>query len=375
MRGRILLNGNAETSGDLVRGARALLLGSRHVDPEVAAARRVLLITTAWRDEHDEAHVKRDINALGLASSFDGGFDRTIVNLSLGAEMRAVLEASPSVRDALTEIRATRDRARQLYLAHNGHLVTMVRRVVAEARPLLDAADRPTLSTLADAEHAPSGGDARSLYRFTLARELRHLLETLAGNDDRMVELSAHIDEEALDAIGVPYAAGWKDARDRLAGRILGANSIVLFGGNLDALLEALRFFRLRDVLFEALRRGASIVGTSAGAMVLGERIIVYDDYREREFQLWERGLGLVRGIQLFPHCMERIQTDDPDNLAYLARRFRHRVSVGLNAGSFLLADLEARRLTSTGDADGVYVFGPTGEKRRLDAGSTIDAP
>ncbi len=332
-----------------------------------------MLVTTAWHDEHDEAHVKGELNALGLPSRFEGGFDRAIENLSLGAEMRAVLDASPAIRDALAEIRATRDRARSLYLAHNGHLVTMVRRVVEEARALVDAGGRPVLSVLADAEHAPAGGDARSLYRFTLARELRHVLETLAGNDDRMVELSAQIDEGALDAIGVPYAAGWKEARERLAARILGANAILLFGGDLDALLEALRFFRLKDALFEALRRGASIVGTSAGAMVLGERIIVYDQYAGREFQLWERGLGLVRGIQLFPHCMERIQTDDPDNLAYLARRFRHRVSVGLNARSFLLVDLASRRMTSDGDGDGVYVFGPSGDKRRIDLGGEVD--
>lgn len=374
MRGRILLNGNAETSDDLVHGARDLLLESRHVDPEVAASRRVLLVTTAWAEEHDEAHVKRAINALGIASTFEDGFDRTIENLSLGAEVQRVLDASGSLRASLADLRATRDRARSLYLAHNAHLVAMVRRVVGEARDVLSTSgDRASVALLADGEHAPAGGDARSLYRFTLARELRHVLETLSGNDDRMVELSAHIDDDGMDAIGVPYAPGWADARARLAARILRANCVLLFGGNLDALLDSLRFFRLRDVLFEALRRGASLVGTSAGAMVLGERIIVYDQYAGREFQLWDRGLGLVRGVQLFPHCMERIQTDDPENLAYLARRFRHRVSVGLNQRSFLRVDLATGEMTSTGAGDGVYVFGPSGEKRRRDLGDRID--
>ena len=96
------------------------------------------------------------------------------------------------------------------------------------------------------------------------------------------------------------------------------------------------------EALLDACRAGLGKIVIVEGEP-LGERIIVYDQYAGREFQLWERGLGLVRGIQLFPHCMERIQTDDPDNLAYLARRFRHRVSVGLNAQSFLLADLDAR--------------------------------
>jgi hypothetical protein len=82
----------------------------------------------------------------------------------------------------------------------------------------------------------------------------------------------------------------------------------------------------------------------SAGAMVLCERVIVYDDLAatRRDFQLYDRGLALVRDIQLFPHCTERIQTDDPDNLAYLARRFRHHACVGLNQRSFLLFELGA---------------------------------
>ena len=90
------------------------------------------------------------------------------------------------------------------------------------------------------------------------------------------------------------------------------------------------------------------------------------------DFQLYDRGLLLVRDVQLFPHCMERIQTDDPDNLAYLARRFRHQVCVGLNQRSFLLLELAPRRATSAGAEDGVYVFGPDGQKRCYRAGEEV---
>src|SRR4029079_3826126 len=112
-------------------------------------------------------------------------------------------------------------------------------------------------------------------------------------------------------------------------------------------------------------RRGTQLVAMSAGAMVLCERVIVYDDHAEtpRDFQLYDLGLALVRDIQLFPHCMERIQTDDPDNLAYLAHRFRHHACVGLNQRSFLLLELDPRRATSIGDQDSVYVFDPEGRK------------
>ncbi|HLM73672.1 MAG TPA: Type 1 glutamine amidotransferase-like domain-containing protein, partial [Polyangiaceae bacterium] len=170
------------------------------------------------------------------------------------------------------------------------------------------------------------------------------------------------------------YNLKWRVARERLERRILSANSILLFGGRLDLLLDALRFFKLREPMFEALRRGAQFVAMSAGAMVLCERVIVYDDLAEtrRDFQLYDRGLELVRDIQLFPHCMERIQTDDPDNLAYLARRFRHHVCVGLNQRSFLLLEMQPRRAISKGEDDGVYVFGPDGDKLCYRAGQAI---
>jgi hypothetical protein len=108
--------------------------------------------------------------------------------------------------------------------------------------------------------------------------------------------------------------------------------------------------------------------------MVLGERIIVYDDFapERRDFQLFDRGLGLVQKFQLFPHCMDRIQTDDPSNLAYLARRFRYHSCVGLNERSFLQMELSPWRALSWGKGDGVYVFNEEGQKLRYDFGADI---
>lgn len=372
MRGALLLNGNARTPGDLVSVAAPLLLSSRHVDPAVASARKVVLVTAGWENEHDEGAVKQRLNELGLPSRVEGGFDRAIENLSLGQELERVLADNPDFARAFAELEHTRERARSFYLAHNAHLVAVLRRAIHDAKEL-DPTE--SLARLADRELTPRGADAVSLHRFMLARELRHALDTLEGNDDRMAELSSQLDQIGLSGVGLTYTQGWHDARARLEARILGANAIVFFGGNLDRLLGALRFFRLAEVLEEALRRGTVIVGSSAGAMVLCDRVIVYDDFahERREFQLWERGLGIVRALQLLPHCMERIQTDDPDNLAYLARRLRHRVCVGLNEGSFLLLDLANDTATSFGHEDRVYVFNPLGDKRAHARGEIID--
>ena len=372
MAGAFLLNGNAEREDELLRVAAPLLLGSRHDDPAVASSRRVLLVTAGWAEqEHDEAHVKRAINALGLPSSVEHGFDQTLVNLSLHEEVRRLLETAPVVREAWSEMRRVVEVARSFYLAHNAHLIALVRRAVADARGI-DA----TLgfARLVGDEAPLHTTETRPLLGYTLARELRHALRTLEANDDRLLELLRELEDHAFDAGGIGYVPEWRGARERLERRILEANAIVLFGGQLDPILEGMRLFRLREPLAEALRRGAVFVAMSAGAMSLCERVIVYDDFAEtrRDFQLYDRGLGLVRDLQLFPHCMDRIHTDDADNLAYLAHRFRHRVCVGLNQRSYLLLDAQPRRAVGYGDEDGVYVFAGDGTKLRYDKGEPI---
>jgi peptidase E len=366
MRGAILFNGNAETVDALIHAAAPLLLGSRHEDPEVARARRVLLVTAAWGDgEHDEAHVKHSLNAIGLHSKFEAGFDRAHVNLSLLHEIRGLARSAPRLLQAWHEERRVAEMARAFYLEHNAHLINLFRRTLAAGKR-----EDPSLTVARLADQAHHG----RLLRYALSRELQQALDTLEANDDHLVDLLDEVEQRVFDAAGLAYDPAWRAAQQRLEQRILSANTIMLFGGHLDLLLDALRFFRLRDALAEALRRGAQIVAMSAGAMVLCERVIIYDDFAKtrRDFQLYDRGLALVRDIQLFPHCTERIQTDDPDNLAYLARRFRHHVCVGLNQRSFLLFELEPRRAFSFGKDDAVIVFDPEGRKISYHRGEQI---
>lgn len=370
MRGAILFNGNAETIDDLVRAAAPLLLSSRHEDPAIAASRRVLLVTAAWGErEHDEGHVKRSLNAIGLASRFEAGFDRTLVNLSLDHEVRGLARSSPRALDAWREGRRVAELARSFYLEHNAHLIQLFRRTLAAGKR-----EDPTLTVASLAEEQGHHGGVDRLLRYALSRELRQALDTLEANDDHLVALLDEVEQRSFDADGLTYDEAWRAARGRLERRILEANTIVLFGGNLDRLLGALRLFRLRDALAEALRRGTTIVAMSAGAMALCERVIIYDDFAatRRDFQLYDRGLALVRDVQLFPHCTERIQTDDPDNLAYLARRFRHHACVGLNQRSFLLFEPGERRVTSVGSEDAVVVFDPAGRKLNYHRGESI---
>ncbi len=92
MRGAVLFNGNPpRPSTRWCRTAAPLLLSSRHGDPEVARSRRVVLVTAAWGDgEHDEGHVKRSLNGIGLPSHYEDGYDTNLVNLSLLHEVRGL---------------------------------------------------------------------------------------------------------------------------------------------------------------------------------------------------------------------------------------------------------------------------------------------
>jgi hypothetical protein len=311
------------------------------------------------------------LNEAGARSFFEGGFDRGIENLSLYHELGMVLQSDANMASRWRELREVISAARYFYREHNTHLIALLRKVLASAQQVEPGLHLAQLITPLFRGSAQSG---RQLLKETLAKELSQLLQNIQGNDDRFVSFLEEAEARILDESGMLYHPVWRAARARLENKILSAGAVFFFGGNLEVLLEGLRFFQLREPLLEAVRRGASLIAMSAGAMALGERVIVYDDFapERRDFQLFDRGLGLVKKFQLFPHCMDRIQTDDPSNLAYLARRFRYHSCVGLNEKSFLRLDFSPWRAASWGQGDGVYVFSEDGQKARYDFGAEI---
>lgn len=68
---------------------------------------------------------------------------------------------------------------------------------------------------------------------------------------------------------------------------------LYLTGGNPAYLLEVLRGSLLLRKITQGLERGMVLAGSSAGAMVLGERM---------RFRQWGDALGVVSGIAVLPH-------------------------------------------------------------------------
>ena len=85
-----------------------------------------------------------------------------------------------------------------------------------------------------------------------------------------------------------------KDAMDvGLASEIASADLVYLTGGNPAHLLESLSDSALLGRITASLERGASLAGSSAGAMVIGSWM---------RFREWRRALGIAEGISTLPH-------------------------------------------------------------------------
>ncbi len=371
VRGSILFNGNVQAESDFVYASREALTSSRHADPAVAASRKVLLVTAGWCErEYQEAHIKASLQEIGIPSRGAGGYDTNLQNLSLYHCYHEFLAGNPRLAELWHEREELLESARRLYLEKNTFYTALLRRSLAQLQGR--GLGRVLSDVTRDYSRPPADYDGDNLVGHFLANETHDTIGRLMANDDRMVDLLRNLDAQFVTGTGLHFDATWQRMRSDLAERILTSNSIFLFGGHLGVLCRCLSFFRLREALIEALRRGTCFYTVSAGSLACCERIIVYDDFSSdrREFQLFDRGFGLVRQLQLFPHCDDRIQTDDPDNLAYLAYRFQNRICVGLNQESYLL--LESHRCTSVGHGDGVYVFDSAGNKRRYDYGQEI---
>ncbi len=374
MRGRIVFNGNMANVATLMARVRPFLSSVG----QPSGAPRVELCMAAWsRGEHHDAPIREALQAVGVPSRWEGGFDQNIRNLSVWHYWQQFLADHPHVAAVQRESDEIAEAVRSFYLESTAFHAEQVRRGIAFARrqlPGFRLGDVPSIRL--DPVRPDGTTSGRELLREGVTGELQASIEHLRENDARMLRLLDDAHGMVAARTGLRHNPDWQRIRLALEQRILEADVVWFFGGSPTALLGALRFFDLRSALLETLRRGATFVSISAGALVMCERVIVYDNFAgdrlKRDFLLLDRGLGLVGGLQVLPHCMDRIQTDDPDNLAYLARRFSSHRCIGLNEESFALVDMAGPRAFSVGPMDGVYVFGSNGQKYRYEVGREV---
>ena len=366
--GRILLNGNAETPERFCQLAHLGAGPSRQRDPLMRRQDRVTLVMASWgRGEGHDGPLRRAFAACGRGQVTNLGVFRGLVRL---------LRERPVIRGLFDEHEAAWNALYEAYSEENDSLVAGLRSAWERSRKELGATSMHNLLQTGDRHRpGPLTRPVRILVEHAFAQQLKRYVEALVQADDRRSWALSELWDHFHLAAGLEFDSLWHELREGMSRVLLDSSLIALTGGDPAKLLVALRMFRLQPVLLEALRRGAHVYGSSAGAMVLGRRLVIFHDRRapRQEFQLFDNGIGLVGGFQVFPHVNDRLQTEDPHNLAYLAARFRHRVCLGLNGGSTLglEADQGSWRAWSAGDDD-VVRFGPEGTKIRYAPGQSL---
>jgi cyanophycinase len=136
----------------------------------------------------------------------------------------------------------------------------------------------------------------------------------------------AHFGALGCEAYGVRAIdrAGVEDAEHVAA--LAAADLVYLSGGSPGYLVETLRDSAAWSAMVERWRHGASLAGSSAGAMAMGEWTLVRREGQSgRMPAFWEPGLNLLPGIGVIPHydrfgperTLPRVQ-DAPDGMVVL---------------------------------------------------------
>ncbi len=111
--------------------------------------------------------------------------------------------------------------------------------------------------------------------------------------------------------------------------------TVLITGGNVVVLMNRLQLFGLSRVLSRK-----NIVGWSAGAMALCDRIVLFHDRMpqgRRDPEVMCNGLGLVPGTVLLPDARNRLRTSERVRSSLFSRRFAPASCLTLDNESLLL--------------------------------------
>lgn len=147
--------------------------------------------------------------------------------------------------------------------------------------------------------------------------------------DIRHLEQVAEVRAEFFDnVVDHPVVA---EHRGAVAAMLEAVAAVTIAGGHVGVLLDCLHMF---DV--PALLDDKAVIAWSGGAMTLTERVVLFNHRAPQGFthsEIYAAGLGLCRGVVLFPHAHRRLHLDDPQRMGVLARRMAPSTCVLLDDG------------------------------------------
>jgi cyanophycinase-like exopeptidase len=213
--------------------------------------------------------------------------------------------------------------------------------------------------------------DCRAMDRDLLARaEHPIVLVPLAAEPGADYASAGRRGQQHFAALGAPDVAVAPDVREDAAGSLAAvraSRTVVLPGGSPSRLLTALTASPIGGLLRDLVAAGGTVVGASAGAMVLCE-VTVLPDRRGADGPRLAAGLGLVPGCAVLPHWYDG--SSRPDWLRALAERPDLRL-LGLPEHSGVWYD--GARLTAVGKAATALLQGVPEGGTLLAVGATTD--
>jgi hypothetical protein len=149
------------------------------------------------------------------------------------------------------------------------------------------------------------------------------------------------VDENHLRRVRAAHAdfyAAWRpqdrplvaEHREAVRQLLSGAAGLVVAGGHVGVLVRVLHLFHVAPHL------PGTLVAWSAGAMALTERVVLFHDKAAQgpsHAEVYDDGLGLLRGVVLLPHARRRLRVDDQLRMSVLARRLAPARCVVLDDG------------------------------------------
>lgn len=286
-------------------------------DIDDGAVPRITLLGPQRRPSLDKV-----VQSMGLAGPFAtvtaGWQERELNDSELDAHLRGEsqnLSLWHRMQDALimdTELavahRVRRDRIAQLqelYLIGVDHTMQAVRQLHAQTEH--DAEVRAM--AVADAEEV-----LRDLDR-------RHLARVHAVHSEFYARLAPH------ERPAVAHH------RAEVAEVLSRCNAVVLAGGHVAELLDALHLFNIAPAGLDRL----PIIAWSAGAMALTERVVLFNDNASRKptwAEVYDGGLGVLRNMVVLPSAHHRLRMQDRDRMSTLAHRYAPARCVLLDPGA-----------------------------------------
>lgn len=392
MKGRIVFNGNIGRETDFIKTFAPELLDSQHQDAAVRDARKVLLITAAWQKrEFKESHIRQALYDIGIEPAYRDGYDINVQNLSIYHDFNRLRQADHDLYRHYHAKQQVIQAFKRFYREKNSGLIRILQKQLSLLRQSF-----PGISLAQVLAHNVQHGQSRlsqynpweMLYHYA-CQDIQASMAKLRAHDEAMLQICHEIDQAFIESSGLRQHPLYQQLRQTLAERILSSNSIFIFGGHIAVLFNRLNFFDLKEVFLEALERGSNFYTVSAGSMALCEYVVVFDEdsnewtgtQRMYDFELFDKGFGLVSKIQLFPHCKDYIAIEDPDTIAYTAARFNRSLCVGLDQHSFLLMETyrhqerEYERFSSVGQDEGLYLFRPSGQVEVVKYGVELKLP